>query len=83
MSSQESSDRAGLTTEAIAHFVEAIALLLFAALWGVAAVLVANFLTDVTEFALFAGGVGALILAIMAISAYVDGSRVLKARDSK
>lgn len=78
MASNTNDGHGDLAVEAIAHFVEAIALLLFAAMWGTAAVLVANFVSSVTELALLAGGIGALILVIMAISAYVEGSRSMK-----
>lgn len=57
-----------------AHVVQAIALTIFASVWGAIFVAVASLATDVADFALMIGGVGTLILLGFAVAAFIKGT---------
>ena len=65
--------------KAIAHYVQSIALMIFASVWGAVAVAVGSLATDITEFALFAGAGGTFILATLSLSAYWNGGIAMRA----
>lgn len=64
--------------KAIAHYVQSIALMIFASVWSSAAVAVGILAADVTEFAFAAGGIGAFVLVLLSLSAYFDGGRAMR-----
>lgn len=79
MSQEESAIQPGNPSEAVAHFAASIALTLFALLLAAVAIVGASLLK--WDLLVLIGGIGALILLIMAISAYLEGSRAMPRRD--
>ena len=63
---------------AAAHFTKAIALLLFGSVVASAGLVVSASGGSSTTWALFVGGIGGLVLALLSVQSMSDGNRCLK-----